>query len=244
MKTRYLQSHCIIQSQTKLWILLPQATKNRDPSSYENSASVVVSASHRQCNGNAPRNVNKNPQFQQRKPDTSANKSNDAHNNSHYGHTGRRQGGRRDDHRHHHNRRRHEFHHQNGTDQANTTSASQQPCGSNQRWQWLQMTMDSNGIWILWFFIENILWHTPPLTYSTVIICLFSVYYKFIVIQFCQIVQPWQINSVFFHYHISSEFKLISWMNIQLSIGFNLFYLLKVIMSHTQENYIPFLASQ
>jgi E3 ubiquitin-protein ligase RNF25 len=110
-----------------------EATKNRDPLSYENSASVVVSASHRQCNGNAPRNVNKNPQFQQRKPDTPANKSNDAHNNSHYGHTGRRQGGRRDDHRHHHNRRRHEFHHQNGTDQANTTSASQQPCGSNQR---------------------------------------------------------------------------------------------------------------
>lgn len=91
--------------------------------------------STRQLIGNAVR-VNKNSQ-QHRRPDIQANKPDDTqtHNNksSHYGHTGRRQGGRRDDHRHHHNRRRHEFHHQNGTDQSNTTSLNQQPCGSNQR---------------------------------------------------------------------------------------------------------------
>lgn len=119
-------------------IALFQATKNRESSTFENAATASVSTnSNRQCNGHATRvNRNSQPQPQQRKPDISANKSDDTHNNkgSHYGHTGRRQGGRRDDHRHHHNRRRHEFHHhQNGTDQSNATLPNQQPCGSHQR---------------------------------------------------------------------------------------------------------------
>lgn len=189
-----------------------QSTKNSESSTFENSSSVVVSAnSNRQVNGNAGR-VNKTSQSQQqRKPDIQANKSDDTHSNksSHYGHTGRRQGGRRDDHRHHHNRRRHEFHHhhQNGTEQP----SNQQPCGSNQRWQWMRNTTDCNGIRILWFFIQKLLWYVQP-PFSTVIICLLLVYHQFVVIRFDQVMQ-WAMSlhhtrsnySVFFHCLVRSK---------------------------------------